>query len=322
MPAAQHIVDSTFDAWWKQYGRTQESIPKALQRTQQQIGGAMPPGYLPPPMRLNLRVPDAPTKLFGEFPRAVSPQPQATQKSENKDFHLGPMTDSEILEFLTQGKQGRMEGMFLPNAMDAEDEERVHQALSNLKRRSKVGENRLKQDLREFMTEEQLMWMHPELVKKLNRLPCLVDRQKQAERDYEIFRKFWNLGGPIADIDPNFMERLRQQRMTRYLQDWRYLQTNPIAAGAYGVQRFAKDKGHEHGMRVAIAAQSAFNLGSRYNTSKQPAPQFDSKRTMSGPPIEELKGIAPNGGTPQRPINTMPHDYYEREALPPVERSW
>jgi Pre-toxin TG len=44
-------VDVTFNAWWKELGRTQEAIPAALARTKKQIGGPMPPSYVPPPLR-------------------------------------------------------------------------------------------------------------------------------------------------------------------------------------------------------------------------------------------------------------------------------
>lgn len=44
-------VDVTFNAWWKHYGGTPETIQKALEKTKQQIGPPMPPGYVPPPLR-------------------------------------------------------------------------------------------------------------------------------------------------------------------------------------------------------------------------------------------------------------------------------
>jgi hypothetical protein len=44
-------VDDQFNAWWKEYGGSQEAIPKALEKTRRMIGGPFPPGYVPPPWR-------------------------------------------------------------------------------------------------------------------------------------------------------------------------------------------------------------------------------------------------------------------------------
>ena len=38
MSISDQAVDVTFNAWWKEFGGTYESIPRALERTRQQIG--------------------------------------------------------------------------------------------------------------------------------------------------------------------------------------------------------------------------------------------------------------------------------------------
>lgn len=60
-------VDATFNAWWKHYGGTPETIQKALEKTKQQIGPPMPPGYVPPPLRSK-----APTTAAPPPPPSVS----------------------------------------------------------------------------------------------------------------------------------------------------------------------------------------------------------------------------------------------------------
>ena len=44
-------VDETFNAWWSIYGRTPDTVERALAKTRAQIAGPMPPGYVPPPWR-------------------------------------------------------------------------------------------------------------------------------------------------------------------------------------------------------------------------------------------------------------------------------
>jgi hypothetical protein len=44
-------VDTTFLAWWREYGMRNNQIGRALQRTRDQIGPPMPANYVPPPLR-------------------------------------------------------------------------------------------------------------------------------------------------------------------------------------------------------------------------------------------------------------------------------
>ncbi|MFT3775169.1 MAG: pre-toxin TG domain-containing protein [Minicystis sp.] len=70
-------VDVTFNAWWKELGRTPETIAAALQKTKQQIGGPMPPGYVPPPLRAPPPPPAPPRENDGLLQRLLG-APQAS----------------------------------------------------------------------------------------------------------------------------------------------------------------------------------------------------------------------------------------------------
>lgn len=64
-------VDVTFNAWWTEYGRTPQNIQRAFDRTRAQVGGMMPPGYVPPPLREPQRSGE-PAPVAGLVPRSLS----------------------------------------------------------------------------------------------------------------------------------------------------------------------------------------------------------------------------------------------------------
>lgn len=252
MPVSEQIADLTFTQWWKHYGGTHDAIGKALDRTRQQIGGAMPPGYSPPPYRQKA------FKCEMHNPAAQVDQSQGPKPAEPKAIPV-IMGEDEIRKFMMDGRLEQMEGIFLPNAVDAESEATIQAALDGLKRHSAIGVTKSTDELRNLFSADEQALVDPRLIAELQRHPCQSDRAKQFEQDQAVIRKFYG-NQPIADIDPAFLEKLRNERVRKYLADVDKIRKDSIAAGAYGLQRMVNDKGHEHAMKVAAAASIAFGM--------------------------------------------------------------
>ncbi len=324
MAIPEQLVDATFDAWWQKFGRTKESVPQALERTKQQIGGAMPRGYSPPPYRERVRNCDQGHVIHNQAPPQEKPvEPKRTAIPQ-------VIGEKEIIDFIRGGRSEPIEGLFLPFQSDAETEERVRKALSGLLRHSAMGVQRLEVEMK-YLSPEERMWLDPRLVEELNRLPCLVDSKKQAARDQAIFDKFYLLDKPQVNMD---WEGIRRKRVLQHLADLKYLSDNPIGAGAYGLQRSLNDRGHDHAMRSAFVLQSLFNLGGNMlNARKQGNEHWGNARKQGNENWERygsgtsgrvhdqaLPQQTPTSAKTARPPSTYGFEMEEREKLPPMSR--
>jgi hypothetical protein len=116
-------ADVTFNAWWTQLGRTAENVQRALDRTRKQIGGMMPPGYVPPPLR---PAPGpAPSGAVASFvPRSFSESLDVDRMSEAELRHEaaalrsqldGPVTAKGALRGQLGRIQARLEALEPPS---------------------------------------------------------------------------------------------------------------------------------------------------------------------------------------------------------------
>jgi hypothetical protein len=261
MPVSEQVVDGTFNAWWKHYGGSKESISKALDRTRRQFEGAMPPGYSPPPDRQRVHKCDAFNPIQGEF------SPLGGQKPNHANAIPLIMGEDEIRKFMMDGRLERIEGIFLPSAIDEESESNIRRALEGLKRHSAIGTTKSMNEFRDLFAPEEQQYADPRLIAELQRQPCLNDPEKQRAQDLDVIRKFYG-NRPTADVDHNFLEKLRNERVRKYLNDVNTIRKDPIAAGAYGLQRMVNDKGHEHAMKVAKAVSVATGLLGKTNQTQ------------------------------------------------------
>lgn len=270
MPISEQAIDVTFNAWWKEFGGTYESIPRALERTRQQIGATMPPGYLPPPHRRRAYKCEMGNPINGEF---ASPTGPATQNRSNAiPLVIG---DEEIRKSMISGQAERMFGTFflsMPeektgSTVSSDHAENAASALKSLRKNAALGQAKALAEAKLRLTPEEEYWADPRLLEKLAQQPCMNDPAKQKELNLKVFREFYR-GHEFAGIDYERLEKIKYERIRKYLEDVNYIRQNPIAAGAYGLQRQLSDKGHEHAMRVAKAANMAIGFAAKANSAR------------------------------------------------------
>ncbi len=79
-------VDETFLAWWKRSGNKPERIAEAEQKTRDQVGGGMPDGWVPPPVR-----------NAGKTADASNYHPDETNSTQVPGPDLGPEPDGQTV---------------------------------------------------------------------------------------------------------------------------------------------------------------------------------------------------------------------------------
>ena len=268
MPVSEQVVDGTFNAWWKEFGGTKESIPRALERTRRQFSGAMPPGYSPPPYRQRAHKCDQGNPMNSEF---ASPP---------------VIREEAIRESMIRGQAERMFGtffLFMPeektgSAISSDHGENVASVIKTLRTNAALGQAKALAEAKLRLTPEEEYWSDPRLLEQLAQQPCMNDPAKQKELNLKVFREFYR-GHEFAGIDYERLEKIQYERIRKYLEDVNYIRQNPVAAGAYGLQRQLSDKGHAHAMKVAKAANLAFALASKTASEKERFGQFSTKRT-------------------------------------------
>lgn len=248
MPAPIAMVDMTFNAFWALHGRKPSAIPIALRKTQNQIQGAMPRGYVPPPWRSaagNASV-DRTAVSSGPNRSVARRQPKKANQSTRKTY-----TEAEFRKF---------------------------------QRFARAGRHRLLADLRNYWQSKDIP---PQLRTRLRQVPCYASPQRQYQHELRIIQQYWrsvsagktrlpdsaSQGRDTSKADKKLFSKLpanaqalcRKQRcrtdeIQRYLmlKDLQWLNQSTVGAGFYGVQR-QRGVGHSRAMDEAKVVQFAFD---------------------------------------------------------------
>jgi hypothetical protein len=271
---ATAIVDVTFHAWWKVYGRKPETIQKALDRSRQQIGPPMSPDYVPPPWRSKA----------------------GTGSSSSKKATAGPV--GEYDEYRRYAEKGIWKAKL--ELMKLEARVRV------MNRWVPTGASI------PLALLDQLAWLPcyvggPDVQRREEEKVMNRYFAEHPEDAYLDPRK--QSGSPQASLpeaddifDPTLEEI--EARRVRWLQELDWMTKNTIGAGAYGVARGLGDD-HNVAMAKARRAQSLFDLGAAAATAHSqvrkgvpvtPAGTRPRNRTpRTTPQIRESTGASPRG---------------------------
>lgn len=227
----QAQVDVTFNAWWNEYGRTPQSVHRALTRTIKQINGEpvrrpngpFPPGYIPPPLRNKGK---------------ATPPPK-------------PASENDAKQLKRQAQQKAPAGRVAAK----KELRQTELEISRLKKRYAVMERVLK---------ERNLTIPGHVADALLFMPCYRDPADKLRHEEEVFKRYKN------DIDnanrsshqwryQQETERLQRERRRKMLAEIEWMSKNTIGAGVYGMQREA-GRSHEDAMARAKETQQIFDM--------------------------------------------------------------
>ena len=269
----QSTVDVTFNAWWDEGQRSPSSIGWALQKTKEQIGGPMPPNYVPPPKRDRSKI-KAKVASKASQTDADGHQVRAYKQIGAEKLRLD-FKQMAAARYPNLPPEVAREIMFLGCSVDP-----------------KVHEARLYEIVKRNWSKIEAHNKHPVASQGPRRDidKEYEQREKQRQAVRAIQRTSIVFSGPKGK---QLAEQVLANKHAMMLLDQQYLANSTFAGGFYGVAR-AMGADHDYAMDIGRLAQNSFDLAGSFAAPKS-TPSASTRRptTTHRPMASHRSGKAP-----------------------------